>query len=568
MKFRNVYSLFREQTAKYRDYPVFFTRAGKDWTPQTWAVFEEKVHDAACAFLAKGLTKGSSVAILAGNVPEWTIVDIAAIAVGGVGVGIYPTSSTEQCHFIINHSDAEYLFVDTELQLEKIADTNELYPKLKEVIIGERIKAASVELVHEKSRLGAVGVREVPVTYIDDFYEFGRNFRNEFLSKVEEIGYGADFDDIAIMVYTSGTTGQPKGAMLSHRYILNSIESLRRSVPIFDTDVTLSYLPGCHVAERISGIYNRLYNGTSAYFVDDLSRLYEYMLEVGPTVFASLPRFFEKIHAAIVAKQGTENVDPQIVKDAFGGRVRLLTSGGAPLPAEIAQFFADAGVPILQAYGLTENICVAFNRAGDFKFGTVGKPMPMCEVKIAGDGEILVKSPMMFSGYYKESEKTAEMFTKDGWLTTGDLGELDDDGFLKITGRKKEIIVLSSGKNVAPALIENLVRESHLISHCFVHGDAKSYCVALITLNQAEAGASGSYEEMARSPEMRASVENIVAKANARVSSSEQIKRFAILKRDFSPEFDEVTPTLKLKRNVVAENFEGLLEKLYENPQQ
>ena len=194
--------------------------------------------------------------------------------------------------------------------------------------------------------------------------------------------------------------------------------------------------------------------------------------------------------------------------------------------------------------------------------------MPMCEVKIASDGEILVKSPMMFSGYYKEPEKTAEMFTEDGWLKTGDLGELDEDGFLKITGRKKEIIVLSSGKNVAPALIENLVRESHLISHCFVYGDGKSYCVALITLNQAEMEASGSYEELARLPEMNKAVANIVAKANARVSSSEQIKRFAILERDFSPEFDEVTPTLKLKRNVVAENFKDLLEKLYENPQQ
>ena len=553
MRFQNIYSLFRERTATYKDRPVFYERRSSDliagdsrpvidnWLPTTWSDFEEKVHDAACALLAQGLTRGASVAILAGNVPEWTVVDIAAIAAGGVGVGIYPTSSPEQCEFIINHSDAEFVIVDTITQLEKVKANT--FKKVKEIIC-----------IEDGS--------------FNEFLGLGRDNRNTFLSKVEEIGFNAGPEDIAIMVYTSGTTGQPKGAMLSHQYILNSVESLRQSVPIFDTDVTLSYLPGCHVAERISGIYNRLYNGTPAYFVDDLSRLYEYMLEVGPTVFASLPRFFEKIHAAIVAKQGTDEVDPRIVKDAFGGRVRLLTSGGAPLPAEIAKFFAAAGVPILQAYGLTENICVAFNRADDFKFGTVGKPMPMCEVKIAGDGEILVKSPMMFSGYYKQPGKTAEMFTEDGWLKTGDLGELDDDGFLKITGRKKEIIVLSSGKNVAPALIENLVRESHLISHCFVHGDGRSYCVALITLNQAEAGASGRYEELARSPEMREAVENIVAKANARVSTSEQIKRFAILERDFSPEFDEVTPTLKLKRNVVAGNFKLVMEKLYENPSQ
>lgn len=538
MKFANIYTLFRSQAEKYRDLPVFFTHdEGSGWQSQTWTDFEEKVHDLACALLAKCLTPGASVAILAGNIPEWTIVDIATIAAGGIGVGIYPTSSTEQCEFIIEHSDAEIVVVDTLAQLRKIK--RRAFPNVKNIVCIEDGSFA-------------------------EFLAFGRVNRSEFLPKGEEIGFNSKFEDTAIMVYTSGTTGQPKGAMLSHQYILNSVESLRRSVPIFDSDIAFSYLPGCHVAERISGIYNRLYNGTPAYFVDDLSRLYEYMLEVKPTVFASLPRFFEKIHAKVVAEHGTGKVDPQIVKDAFGGEIRLLTSGGAPLPAEIAQFFADAGLPILQAYGLTENICVAFNRADDLKFGTVGKPMPMCEVKIAGDGEILVKSPMMFSGYYKEPEKTAEMFDARGWLKTGDLGELDEDGFLKITGRKKEIIVLSSGKNVAPALIENLVKESHLISHCFVRGDGKSYCVALITLNQSEAIANGSYVEMARSPEMRLAVETIIGNANSRVSSSEQIKRFAILDRDFSPEFNEVTPTMKLKRDVVAVNFKDVLEKLYE----
>ena len=213
--------------------------------------------------------------------------------------------------------------------------------------------------------------------------------------------------------------------------------------------MTLSYLPGCHVAERISGIYNRLYNGTSAYFIDDLSKLYADMLEVKPTVFASLPRFFEKIYAKVVSEFG-QDASEQNLKDAFGGNVRLLTSGGAPLPDEIAAFFADRNLPILQAYGLTENICVAFNTIENLKFGTVGKPMPMCEVRIAADGEILVKSQMMFSGYYKDAEKTAEMFDENSWLKTGDLGELDEGGFLRITGRKKEIIVLSSGKMSRP----------------------------------------------------------------------------------------------------------------------
>ena len=540
MQFSNIYSLFRAQCKKYRDRDVFYTRDGDWWTAQTWGEFEDKVHDLACALLAKGLTKGASIAILAGNVPEWTICDIAAIAAGGVGVGIYPTSSAEQCEFIIDDSDAEFVMVDTIEQFGKLNGI--LMPKVREVFL---IGSGDVPNTLPTDRVSA----------FDDTLTLGRSKRVELMPRIEEQGYRAKSDDTAIMVYTSGTTGQPKGAMLSHKYILNSVESLRRSVPIFETDVALSYLPGCHVAERISGIYNRLYSGTPAYFVDDLNKLYEYMFEVKPTVFASLPRFFEKIHAKVAADPSAGKKE---LKAAFGGNVRLLTSGGAPLPLEIADFYARNELPILQAYGLTENICVAFNTVDEHKFGTVGKAMPMSAVRITEDGEILVKSEMMFSGYYKEPEKTAEMFDADGWLKTGDLGELDKDGFLKITGRKKEIIVLSNGKNVAPALVENYVKESHLISHCFLYGDGRSYCVALITINLNEA-ASICREQI------EGLVDQAVAVANARVSSSEQIKRFVILEYDFSAERDEITPTMKLKRNIVAANYKDILEKMYEN---
>ena len=556
MQFSNIYTLFRSQCAKYGDSPIFYTRNRSSWSGQSWNEVEDKVLDFACALLAKGLTKGGSVAILAGNVPEWTICDIGAISAGGVGVGIYPTSSRDQSEFILHHSGAEYLLVDSSAQFEKISDIGGPLPNLKEIICINRPEDDSTEIVESQSGWSVV-TKEVPVTHLKEFLEYGRNNREHCLPLVEEAGRNANSSDIAIIVYTSGTTGQPKGAMLSHKYILNSVESLRRSVPIFDTDTSLSYLPGCHVAERISGIYNRLYNGATAYFVNDLGKLYEYMLDVKPTVFASLPRFFEKIHARVISENGAENVRTQTLKDAFGGNVRLLTSGGAPLPLEIADFFSKRDLPILQAYGLTENICVAFNTVEDHKFGTVGKPMPMCEIRIAADGEVLVKSEMMFSGYYKEPEKTAEMFDADGWLKTGDLGELDADGFLKITGRKKEIIVLSNGKNVAPALIENYVKESHLISHCFLYGDGRSYCVALITINLNEAAL------MCRE-QIGGLVGQIVKKANARVSSSEQIKKFVVLEGDFSTERDEITPTMKLKRNVVAQNHKAILENLYE----
>jgi long-chain acyl-CoA synthetase len=364
------------------------------------------------------------------------------------------------------------------------------------------------------------------------------------------------------------------------------------------------------VAERISGLYNRLYAGTPAYFVDDLSKLWAYMLEVRPTIFASLPRFFEKMHARIVSdlekapaeeqeqfrkalevgrrisrlRQNREAIPEELqaeyeeralpilsrVNEYFGGRMRLATSGGAPLLMEVAEFFDAAGIPILQAYGLTENICVAFNRPDNYKFGTVGPAMPGCRIRIEEDGEIFVRSEMMFSGYYKEPERTAEAM-RDGWLMTGDLGEMDADGFLRITGRKKELIITSTGKNIAPALIENLIKEHHLISHALAYGEGKSYLVALITLNQLEAEdyarAKGfdyqSFAELTRRPEIVRLVEEIIESANARVSSTEAVKRFLILERDLQIECDEVTPTMKIKRSVVIERFGELLEALY-----
>ncbi len=575
MKFQNIYQLFREQTAKYRGKPVFYSRENDAWKSQNWEDFEEQVHDFACALLAKNLTKGSSVAILAGNTAEWAIVDLSTIAAGGVGVGIYPTSSAEQCEYIINHSDAEFLFVDTKEQLEKILASDAPFPKIKAIICLGETYDWRFDLITTKKKLfwgiETFETHDVRIYRYAEFIEIGKENREEFLTQVEKIGWAAKSEETAVIVYTSGTTGNPKGAMLSHQYVLNSVESLRQTIPIFDTDVCFSYLPFCHVAERISGLYNRLYNGASVYFVDDLSKLYAYMQAVKPTIFASLPRFFEKIYAKVVSENG-KRFDAQILKDAFGGNVRLLTSGGAPLPNEIADFFARNNLPILQAYGLTENICVAFNRADDFKFGTVGKPMPMCKIKIAEDGEIIVKSSMMFSGYYKNAEKAAEMFDENGWLKTGDLGSLDADGFLKIVGRKKEIIVLSSGKNVAPALLENLLKENYLISQAFVFGDGKSYLVALITLNQAEietfARANkiefADFADLMKHDLILQSVRETVKKTNARVSSSEQIKKYDILERDFSAESGEITPTMKLKRNGVEKNFKDELEKLYE----
>lgn len=596
MNYPNVYSLFRERVEEHRGREVFFYREDNQWKNKTWDDFESEVEDFGCALLAYGLKPTASVCILMGNVPEWTVCDIATISACGVSVGLYPTSSAEQCSYIINHSDAEFVVVDTKTQLDKVLSEKDKLLNVKAFIVLDKTTSD----VSQK------------IFAYRDFLEVGRDKREKFLPLLNERGANANAYETAIMVYTSGTTGLPKGACLSHKYIINSVESLHATIPIYRDDIAFSYLPFCHVAERISGQFNRLYAGTAAYFVDDLNKLTDYMQEIKPTVFASLPRFFEKIHARAMAdiEQLSDDEEKnfysaleigkqfvrlqqekkiianeiqneyetfafpilQRVKNYFGGHIRLATSGGAPLPQEIAEFFAAAGLPILQAYGLTENICVAFNRADNYKFGTVGQPMPGCEVKIADDGEILVISYMMFSGYYKEPDKTAEVI-RDGWLYTGDLGEQDIEGFLKITGRKKELIVLSTGKNIAPALLENLIKEHHLISQAFIYGDGKSYLVALITLNQIECDMFANsqnieYEDFAdltQTDKINALVKQIIESVNARVSSTEQIKKYKILERDFQMELDEITPTMKLKRDVIAEKFKTDLMDLYQS---
>ena len=539
MNYPTVYSLFTDRIQKYgadnvEPKDVFYFRSGDRWQGISWQRFERETFDFAAALLSYGLKRGGSVCILMGNVPEWPISDIGTIIAGGVGVGLYPTSSAEQIAYIIDHSDAEFVLVDSRAQLQKVLSVRDQLPKVRHIVALEEDESNNV------------------ISY-RDFIARGHEERSRLSPLLKERAEGAKPDDIAIMVYTSGTTGAPKGACLSHRYIINSVESLRQTIPIYDTDVSFSYLPFCHVAERISGLYNRLYAGASAYFVDDLTRLSEYMLEVKPTVFASLPRFFEKIHARAVADMERLPASEQAnflatkVKEYFGGRIRLATSGGAPLPLEVAEFFAAAGLPILQAYGLTENVCVAFNRPYEYKFGTVGPPMPGCEVRIAADKEILVRSEMMFSGYYKAPEETAKVFS-DGWLLTGDLGEFDEDGFLKIIGRKKELIVTSTGKKVSPALLENMLKEHHLISQAMVYGEGRSYLVALITVN---------------APTTRETIQAIIDGVNRRVSSTESIKRFAILDRDFEIERDEITPTGKLKRDVITNRFREVIDELY-----
>jgi long-chain acyl-CoA synthetase len=594
MRYPNIFSLFAAGVEQNQNRNILYLRDNYQWRGISWTSLYEDVLNFACALKASQFNEGKAVGIFAGNTPVWPTSDLGTIAARGVSVGLYPTSSAEQCQYILAHAEAEFAVVDTPERLAKLLAVKPQLPQLKKIIaFNEKLTGESAGVMSYK-----------------DFLQKGRDNRHRFAATVKRQAAQAAGEDVAMMVYTSGTTGLPKGACLSHRYVVNSAESVVQSLGLEASDTAFSYLPFCHVAERIAGLYTRISAGMSAYLIDDVAKLYGYMLEVKPTIFGSLPRFFEKIHARIMAdigqapsqereafaealrigrevsrlRQKGEAVSAELQEKQqqtahhltrkvkqYTGNLRMMTSGGAPLPLEIGEFFDAAGIPILEAYGLTENICVAFNRPQQRQFGSVGVAMPGCEIRIAADGEILVRSQMMFSGYYKEPEKSAEMF-RDGWLLTGDLGELDESGFLKITGRKKEVIVTSTGRNIAPLVLENLIKEHPLISQAMVYGDGRSYLVALITLHQAELEefaranhiAYESYAGLVGQKAIVALVREIIEGVNSRVSSSECVRNFRILDRDLSVDAGEVTETMKVKRKIVAEHYGDLLEALYE----
>lgn len=593
MKFNNIQQLFADRVSRYGSKINSYKLQDQDWIGISWDQFNEQSRHFASALISMGLTKGRSVSILMNNVPEWPFADIGTIMAGGVAVGVYPTSAPEQCQYIIHHSDSEFVLVDSALQLGKVLRVKEQLPNVKAIICLD----ADASKAHED------------VISYHDFLKLGYENLDKTLATIEMLTSDTPSKDTAIMVYTSGTTGLPKGACLSHQYIINSVESIEKVIDLNHNDITYSYLPYCHVAERVFGFYNRLHAGTACYFVEDITKLFSVVVATKPRIFGSLPRIFEKIHARIlvdvehsnpetkelfhqVLKLGIElnrlkatgnvpedlrakyeQLSPPIIKMVkayFGGKVELLNCGGAYLSTEIAEFFTALGVPLLQIYGMTESLCITYNRPDNYRLDTVGNPMLGSAVSIAEDGEIMVRNEMTFSGYYKEPEKTADVL-KEGWLYTGDLGALTEEGFLKITGRKKELIITSTGKNVAPALLENMIKAHPLISQAVAYGDNKSYLVALITLNQLETEmfakqkqiAYENFAELTQKPEILNIVKRIVDETNAKVSTTESIKNFAVLDKDFTIDADEITPTLKVKRNIVTERYKDLFEALY-----
>src|ERR671936_2756782 len=533
------------------------------WREVSWAEAARAVDELAHGLLSLGIRKGEAFGILASTRLEWVLFDFALALVGAVGAPVYATGSPRDCAYILEHSDAVGVLVENQEQ---------------------RAKIEGVELRHVLS-----------FADLDDLRARGREHAQARPRAVEEAATALGDDALFTFIYTSGTTGPPKGCMIRHRNYHSMVES---ALAIDDwarpDDVMLLYLPLPHNFGRLMHLQNARAGITTA-FCPDPYRVREALKAVRPTILPSVPRVYEKIHTTVTGRfeelsgprrrivdwaldVGRRASEPRgrgerlrgrlalehrladrlvysKVKAELGGRLRVGISGGAPLAKEIGELFHALDILILEGWGQTECTTAAtVNRPTRFRFGTVGVPMPNVELRLADDGEVLVRSPTIFAGYYKEPEATREVLAPDGWLRTGDVGSLDADGFLTLTDRKKDIIVTAGGKNVAPQNLENALKTAKEISQALVVGDRRPYITALVTLDP-EAGLSPDAAD--------SRVQEIVDDVNAGLSRFEQIKRFAVLPRDFSAAEGELTPTLKLKRRVCAEHFAAEIEALY-----
>lgn len=561
---------------------------GGTWKTMSYAELATAVDATARGLIALGVETGDRVGILAATRYEWTLADLAILAIGAVTVPIYQTNSPEECEYVIEHSGMKVLFCEDAEQLAKIATVRGACPALGQLIVMEGTGDDAITLDALRSRGD-----DVPT------------------ERVHERTAAVTPDDLATIVYTSGTTGPPKGCMLTHGNVRADVDMTRKRVPADGHEVYYVFLPLAHALTRIVQFLALDAGSQLVYWRRDPTKLLDEIAEVSPTHLPSVPRLFEKIYTAanskvseaggvkaqlftravatgkkvVEAEREGRSVNPILrvqnavgdklilskIRALFGENIELCLTGAAPIEPDVMNFFHGAGVWVLEGYGMTETSAVAtVNTIEEHKLGTVGKPIPGCEIKIAADGEVLMKGPNIFTGYWDNPEATAKDL-QDGWLHSGDLGEIDSDGYLKITGRKKDLIITSSGKNVAPSNIENAIRQNRWVSQAVVFGDRKPYLTAIVTLDADEApalaelvGASGaSVETLATHAGARAEIQKVVDEANARFARIEQVKKFAILPRDLSQEENELTPTLKIKRNIVYSQHAGTFEELY-----
>jgi long-chain acyl-CoA synthetase len=538
---RTAPALWRYVLEQRRPTPAYLEETPDGWRDVSWDEAARRVDALGRSLLARGIRRGDAVAVLSRTRLEWLLLDWAIMSIGAVVVGLYPTNTAAECGYILRHSEAVLAFVEDDEQLEKLST-----------------------------------VFDRPVVRLDELDAFERGAGDDEPEPVAE-------DDLATLIYTSGTTGPPKGCMLSHKNLVTAAIRVRNTLQD-ENDVVLLFLPMAHSFARIAH-QGASFHGSTLALVSDVARVPEALQRTRPTILPAVPRVYEKIHTNVVgeiersspvkraigrwalrvgATKSPSSLQGRIadalvlkkVRERLGGRIRIGISGAAPLGVDVLEFFRSLNMLVIEGYGLTETASsLSVNDPDDYRFGTVGRAVDGCEIRIEDDGEILVRSDTVFQGYFKDPEATAEVFTEDGFFRTGDVGEIDADGFVKITDRKKDIIITAGGKNIAPQNLENALKASRFVSQALVIGDRRPYVTALITLDWAEVNGSGR--------EAQALVQELVDAVNRDRVRVEQIKRFSILPRDFTQEAGELTPTLKLRRRVVQEHFGDEIEKLY-----
>ena len=592
MDFKSLPDMLRTNANRYKDKAAMLIKRGDTWHEITYAGFGDKVRLVAQGLASLGISKGDKVALLSENRPEWGMSDFGIQSTGALVVPIYPTLISKQIEYMLQNSGAKLVIVSNSEQADKVIPLAENLTDLTKVVVMDDNKSSI----------------EKAITF-DELLEkgkiYGASNENWYHESIDSI----DIMDIMTIIYTSGTTGEPKGVLLTHSNFQSNIEGILEIVPFNEDDKFLSFLPLSHVFERMGGNFVPYSIGATVAFAESIEKVADNMGEVHPTVMTSVPRLYEKMHTKInvaveagspikrklfrwafrvgsehqeATKSGKVGIGLKIryavaaklvfskLKTRLGGKLRFFLSGGAPLSKEIGEFFSYAGITIIEGYGLTETspvICAG--RLGSIVFGTVGPPLNNVELKFAEDGEILSRGPHIMVGYHNNEEATKEVIDEQGWFHTGDIGELDKGGRLRITDRKKNILVTAGGKNVAPAPIEILLIMSPLIEQVMLIGDRRKFISALIVpdfinLSNAIGAENISNKDLVEDPAVYKLMEEEIERFLVDVSNYEKVKKFIMLPRLLTIEDGEITPSLKIKRKVVIEKYAGLIDALYE----
>ncbi len=611
---QNAVVMFNERVKESGAKPVFRWKEAGTWRESSWHDWDRASREIAGGLLSLGVGKGERSCILANTRPEWLYCDIGILMAGGVTVPIYQSNLPHECEYIITDSGAKVVFVENPVQLEKVLAERDKLGRVLKVVYYDAV--AKLEKPDAKGRtqltLDDVGAPRDWLMSLAELRQAGQKWLGEHGGELEKRWSEIASDDGFTFVYTSGTTGPPKGVVLTHKNMVWECDSMREVLPIDEHDEQLLFLPMAHIFAKILE-WTTIAKGSRIAFAESIAKIKDNLGEVRPTFMCAVPRVLEKVYLGILGNRNASppakqkifdwafSVGRQVsqykqrhqpvplglaiknkiatklvfgkIQSVLGGRIRFLVSGGAPLSKEIAEFFHAAGVLILEGYGLTETTagsCV--NRPEKYAFGSVGVPVPGLEVKIADDGEILIRGGSVMKEYYGKPEATREVIDAEGWFHTGDIGVIED-GIVRITDRKKDIIVNAGGKNIAPQNLENALKATPYISQVMVHGDKRPYLVALITLNEENVakwardnGVSfSSNADLAKSDQVRALIGKYVDELNAKEPSYSSIKKFAILPSDFSQETGELTPTLKVKRKFTSEKYKDIIDAFYTN---